>query len=346
MKKTTPLGPLMIDCEGTQLSSADKDIMKHPLVGGVILFSRNYQTPEQLKELCGSIHSLRDEPLLIAVDHEGGRVQRFKEGFTEIPCMEKLGILFEQDEEKALHVAQDVAWLLAAELSEQGVDFSFTPVLDLNYGMSDIIGNRAFSADKKHVARIAMAFQRGLKAAGMVGIGKHFPGHGAVVPDSHVALPIDNRSLNEIMENDVYPFQAMVDEGMDGIMPAHIIYQQADSQPAGFSEFWLQDVLRKRLGFKGVIFSDDLTMEGASIVGGFPQRARAALAAGCDMALICNNRMAAEEVIDDLSSDFIFDEQSSARLSHFSSSISGGIQNVRSTEQWKKSMQSIQSLGR
>lgn len=344
MKQRTPLGPLMIDFEGYQLSSNDEEILKQPLVGGVILFSRNYQSAEQLSLLCSHIHSLKDEPLLIAVDHEGGRVQRFRQGFSEIPSMEKLGLLFEQDEAAALQAAKDIAWLLATELREVGVDFSFAPVLDLNYGCSQVIGDRAFSADKATVAKLACAFQEGLNAAGMGSIGKHFPGHGAVIPDSHVDLPIDDRPFKDIIDGDVAPFKAMSAAGMAGVMPAHIIYQQVDSHPAGFSAFWLKEVLRQTLGFDGVIFSDDLSMEGASIMGSFEQRARAALKAGCDMALVCNNRKAAVEVIEGLSKDFEMSQQSSARLSNMRANNGIQCDDSRSSERWKIAQETVQRL--
>ncbi|ATI03494.1 MULTISPECIES: beta-N-acetylhexosaminidase [Cycloclasticus] len=300
MKSPMPLGPLMIDIDSVELSAVDREVLKHPLVGGVILFSRNYDSIEQVSVLCDEIHRLRAEPLLLAVDHEGGRVQRFKEGFTPIPCMQMLGECYQEDKENALNYARQVAWLMAMELRQVGVDFSFAPVLDIDYACSDVIGDRAFSSDKKIVAELAEAFQQGLAEAGMASIGKHFPGHGAVAPDSHVAIPIDERSLEDILQDDVYPFRQLIQAGMKGIMPAHVIYQQVDEMPAGFSEFWLQTILRQQLGFQGAIFSDDLTMQGASVVGDIGQRAQQALKAGGDMALICNDRTAAEQVIDHL----------------------------------------------
>ncbi|ORU94009.1 MAG: beta-N-acetylhexosaminidase [Cycloclasticus sp. symbiont of Bathymodiolus heckerae] len=297
-----PLGPLMIDIDGVELSQVDRDILKHPLVGGLILFSRNYESTEQVSALCNEIHNLREESLLIAVDHEGGRVQRFRDGFTRIPCMQSLGDVYAEDKQQGLMQAQHVAWLMANELREVGVDFSFAPVLDLDYGCSEIIGDRAFSDDKQAVADVAEAFQKGLADAGMASIGKHFPGHGAVAPDSHIAIPVDERSLEDIMAQDVYPFKQLIQTGMQGIMPAHVIYKQVDDMPAGFSDYWLQTILRNQLKFKGVIFSDDLSMEGASVVGDYVQRAKQALKAGGDMALVCNNRSATEQVIDGLNS--------------------------------------------
>lgn len=300
MKSPMPLGPLMIDINGIELSAVDRDILKHPLVGGVILFSRNYESKEQVSVLCDEIHALREKPLLVAVDHEGGRVQRFRTEFTSIPSMQRLGEHYELNHEQGLEYASAIAWLMAAELRQVGVDFSFAPVLDINYGCSEVIGDRAFSTNKKVVAVLAEAFHRGLMAAGMAAVGKHFPGHGAVAPDSHVAIPVDKRSLDEITQEDIYPFKQLIQAGIKGVMPAHVIYNQVDDLPAGFSDIWLQKVLRQQLGFQGAIFSDDLTMQGASVIGDYEERAQQALKAGGDMALICNNRSAAEQVIDRL----------------------------------------------
>lgn len=308
MKSPMQLGPLMIDIDGVELSQVDREILQHPIIGGLILFSRNYESTEQVSHLCAQIHALREQPLLIAVDHEGGRVQRFKEGFSRIPCMQALGDVYNENPQRGLEQARQLAWLMAAELRQVGVDFSFAPVLDLNYGCSEVIGDRAFSADKQIVSVLATAFQQGLSDAGMASIGKHFPGHGAVAPDSHIEIPVDERSFNEIMRQDVAPFKALIEDGMKGIMPAHVIYSQVDERPAGFSEYWLQTVLRQQLGFDGAIFSDDLTMHGASVVGDYEQRARQALNAGGDMALVCNNRGAAEQIIDRLNGLTISDK--------------------------------------
>jgi beta-N-acetylhexosaminidase len=345
MKSPTPLGPLMIDIEGVELSQIDRDVLRHPLVGGVILFSRNYQSIEQVSQLSKAIHALRGEPLLIAVDHEGGRVQRFRDEFTCIPCMQSLGQAYQEDTQRGLEQAQQVAWLMAMELRQVGVDFSFAPVLDLDYGCSEVIGDRAFSADQGIVAQVAEAFQQGLQMAGMASVGKHFPGHGAVAPDSHVAIPVDERPLEEIMQHDVYPFKQLIQAGMKGIMPAHVIYQQVDALPAGFSEYWLKDVLRQQLAFQGAIFSDDLTMHGASVIGDYQQRAKQALMAGGDMALVCNNRTAVEQVIDglsgmDISLDSVkrlIDMRPTERL------VKGMLQQ---TEQWKRCRKTIDDLSR
>lgn len=287
---TISLGPLMIDVVGTSLDDADRARLLHPLVGGVILFSRNYQSPEQLGALCDEIHALRSPALPIAVDHEGGRVQRFRSGFTHLPAMRMLGELFERDPARARQAARGVGYVLAAELRARGVDFSFTPVLDLDWGRSGVIGDRAFHADPAVVRELAGALIEGLRAAGMGACGKHFPGHGWVEADSHVAIPVDERGLEEIVR-DMQPY----DLSLDAVMPAHVIYPQVDNRPAGFSPVWIGK-LRDQFGFDGVIFSDDLSMEGAAVAGDIVQRADAAWAAGCDMLLVCN----APESVDEL----------------------------------------------
>ncbi len=278
-----PLGPLMIDIAGTALSDLDRERLSHPLVGGAILFSRNYQSPGQLEALCAEIHALREPRLPIAVDHEGGRVQRFREGFTHLPPMCRLGEWWQRDASAALEAARGIGYVLAAELRACGVDFSFTPVLDLDWGRSSVIGDRAFHSDSRAVTQLAEALIEGLHAAGMAACGKHFPGHGWVEADSHVAIPVDERSLQEI-ETDMQPYAALK---LDAVMPAHVIYPKVDSRPAGFSPLWIEK-LRKDYGFDGVIFSDDLSMEGASVAGDIVARANAAWDAGCDMLLVCN----------------------------------------------------------
>ncbi|MCK9382431.1 MAG: beta-N-acetylhexosaminidase [Sulfuritalea sp.] len=290
---TLPLGPLMIDIAGLELSALDRERLAHPLVGGVILFARNYRDPQQLTALCAAIHTLRAPALPIAIDHEGGRVQRCREGFTHVPPMRRLGELWDRDAAAARAAAADVGYLLAAELRACGVDFSFTPVLDLDWGPSGVIGDRAFHRDPVAVAELAGALIDGLRAAGMGCCGKHFPGHGWVAADSHLAIPVDERSLAE-MAPDLEPYRRV---RLDGVMPAHVIYPQVDSRPAGFSPVWLE-TLRKEFAFDGVIFSDDLSMEGASFAGDMVQRADAAWAAGCDMLLICNAPDAVARVLD------------------------------------------------
>ena len=276
-------GPLMIDVEGLSLNEADKRRLQHPLVGGVILFSRNYQDPVQLSALTQEIHDLRQPPLPITVDHEGGRVQRFREGFTRLPAMRVLGELFAKDANAAEDAAEAVGLVLAAELRAYGVDFSFTPVLDLDWGRSGVIGDRSFSKDPQIVSRLAAALIRGLKQGGMGSCGKHFPGHGWVAADSHVAIPVDERSMAEI-ETDMQPYHELA---LDAVMPAHVIYPVLDERPAGFSPRWLEK-LRLECQFDGIIFSDDLSMEGASVAGNIVDRANAAWDAGCDVLLVCN----------------------------------------------------------
>ena len=288
-----PLGPLMIDIAGLELSALDRQRLAHPLVGGVILFARNYRDPQQLTALCAAIHALRSPALPIAIDHEGGRVQRCREGFTHVPPMRRLGELWDTDPAAARRAAADLGYLLAAELRACGVDFSFTPVLDLDWGPSGVIGDRAFHRDPLAVAELADALIEGLRAAGMGCCGKHFPGHGWVAADSHLAIPVDERSLAE-MEPDLTPYRRLK---LDAVMPAHVIYPQVDPRPAGFSPVWLEK-LRKELGFDGVIFSDDLSMEGAAFAGDMVQRADAAWNAGCDVLLICNSPDAVATVLE------------------------------------------------
>ena len=294
------LGPVMVDLKGTRLEPEEKEMLEHPLVGGVILFSRNYESPEQITDLVENIHQVREPHLLVSVDHEGGRVQRFREGFTALPPLAKLGAQYQLDKKRAKRMAETCGWLMAIELRAVGVDFSFAPVLDIERGISDVIGDRSFGKDPDTVVDLAVAYIRGMQSAGMAATGKHFPGHGAVKADSHVACPVDERSFEDIVAYDVVPFERLIRNGLAGIMPAHVVYSSVDPNPAGFSRFWLNEVLRNQLEFQGVIFSDDLSIEGASIAGDVVDRARAALNAGCDMALVCNDPDAAAKVLDNL----------------------------------------------
>ncbi len=308
------IGPVMLDVVGKSLTAEDEKRLRHPLVGGVILFARNYESPRQLAELTASIRAVRTPPLLISVDHEGGRVQRFRDGFTKIPPMRELGKLWDAHPKRAKHLAEQTGWVLAAELRAQGVDFSFAPVLDVDYGSSGVIGDRAFHAEPQAIAELAHSLMVGMRKAGMATVGKHFPGHGFVRADSHLEIPVDERDFADIEMCDLIPFRQMVDFGLTAVMPAHVIYPKVDPRPAGFSKVWLKDILRGELGFEGCIFSDDLSMEGATVAGGIVQRAEAALNAGCDMVLVCNKPESADELLDGLVWEM--PATSKARLAH------------------------------
>lgn len=290
--KPLPIGPLMIDIAGTELTDLDRERLCHPLVGGIILFTRNFADVAQLARLTAEIKALRTPQPIIAVDHEGGRVQRFRPGFTRLPAMAALGAAWERDPATALGQARQVGYLLAAELRAHGVDLSFTPVLDLDYGYSSVVGSRAFHRRPEVVTELAGALIEGLRRAGMAACGKHFPGHGHVEADSHVAIPVDERSLDELQE-DILPYRRLA---LDAVMPAHVTYPKFDTKTAGFSNKWIT-YLRNDVKFDGVVFSDDLSMQGASVAGGALQRVEAAYAAGCDMLLLCNAPESVGEVL-------------------------------------------------
>ena len=292
------MGPVMLDVQSTSLSQEDKEIIQHPLVGGLILFTRNYQSPEQIADLNQQIRVAAKKPMLIAVDHEGGRVQRFRDGFSLIPAMGKLWKMSDANLDLAKELAKQSAILMALEVQAVGIDISFAPVLDIN-NISDVIGDRSFHQQPQYVTELAEAFINGLHQVGMKATGKHFPGHGSVKADSHVDLPIDTRSKAEIFKQDLVPFQQLIaKQKVDALMPAHVIFPDVDSQAVGFSRYWLQNILREKLGFNGVIFSDDLSMQGAASAGGYVERAEAAQDAGCDMLLLCNNREGCVDVLD------------------------------------------------
>jgi beta-N-acetylhexosaminidase len=295
--KDLHLGPVMLDVAGTALTDDDRKRLLHPLTGGVILFSRNFQTPAQLTALTAEIHALRTPHLLIAVDHEGGRVQRFRDGFTAIPPMRELGVAWEKSAAKAKQLAQDTGFVLATELRAHGVDLTFAPVLDVDFKRSSVIGDRAFHSDPEIIAPLAQALVHGFNLGGMSSVGKHFPGHGHTRADSHHEIPVDERSYVDIEQCDLIPFRRLIGAGLGAVMPAHVIYPKVDALPAGFSPKWLKQILRKQLEFDGVIFSDDLSMEGAKGVGGVVAGATAALTAGCDMVLVCNDAGAADELL-------------------------------------------------
>ena len=292
-----PRGPVMLDVTGVELSAEDRDRVAHPLVGGVILFARNYESSKQLRALVASIRSLRNPSPLIAVDHEGGRVQRFRDGFTAIPPMRSLGELWDRDVAAASFEAERLGRVIAGELATHGIDFSFTPVLDLDYGTSEVIGDRALHRNPNAVAHLASAICGGLRLGGAAAVGKHFPGHGFVAGDSHHETPRDPRPLAALEADDLVPFGEAVRAGIEGIMPAHVIYPAVDTKPAGFSRIWLTEILRRRLGFDGLIFSDDLSMAGAQVAGDIVERAAAAREAGCDMVLVCNDPAASDTLL-------------------------------------------------
>ncbi len=299
-KVRLPLGPVVVDVLGPTLTEEDMQRLRHPAAGAVILFARNYQSPEQLLLLCEEIKKQREPELPICVDHEGGRVQRFREGFTLIPPMRTLGKAWDRDRNLGREAATCIGYIIAAELGAHGVDFSFAPVLDLDYGGSSVIGDRALHFDPTAVGALGACLVRGLGQGGMAAVAKHFPGHGYAEADSHVAVPKDERAFKEIFRKDILPYKAVIEAGLAGVMPAHVIYPQVDAEPAGYSKHWLQEVLRKQLGFQGLVFSDDLSMEGAAVAGGPPERARAALEAGCDMVLLCNDPQGLDALLESL----------------------------------------------
>lgn len=324
----------MLDVAGLSLTSEDKTLLRNPQVGGLILFSRNYESPQQLCDLVREIRVCSPN-ILIAVDQEGGRVQRFREGFTRLPPMAVLRDLYQRDSAYGCAVATELGWLMAAELVCYGVDISFAPVLDLDFGVSEVIGDRAFSSSPEDVTKLAGAFITGMREAGMASTGKHFPGHGWVVADSHHEIPVDDRSLEDIESQDLVPFLRLMAQGLDAVMPAHVIYQQVDDRPAGFSPYWIQQRLRSEIGFDGVVFSDDLTMEGASVAGGFEARSEQALEAGCDMLLVCNNRAAALQVLNYLER---INHQGSARIGRMSAKASYSVADIQRSSRWQQAV--------
>lgn len=337
------IGSLIIDIAGTALSSEDIDLLRHPMVGGIIFFTRNYKSRQQLFELCQAIRHVRLKPLLIMVDQEGGRVQRFQEEFTRIPSMAVFGHLYDQDRQPALRLTRECAWLLASELLSVGIDLSFTPVLDLHNAVNKAIGDRAFHRDPNAVIHLAEAFIEGLHQAGMSSTAKHFPGHGAVDVDSHEALPIDNRSFEEVLNTDMVPFAAMVKAGINNMMAAHIVYPQIDKYPVSFSRRWLKDILRQQLNFKGIIFSDDLNMKGADLSTNYADRVQLAHEAGCDITLLCNNRRGVIETLDNLK---IEDHQiEKSKWQTLVGDVSRLNTDLQSQTRWQRIHQQLNQLG-
>lgn len=334
------LGPVMCDIQGFSLTEQERKRLMQKQVGGVILFTRNYESPQQIKTLIEDIHQLRTPRLIVAVDHEGGRVQRFREGFQTIPPMRVFGELFEHDEASALQKAETIAWMVAAELLHYGVDLSFAPVLDIGDPVSEVIGDRAFHKDPKIITRLANAWIRGMQKAGMEAVGKHFPGHGSVKGDSHHMMPFDDRHFDEIAVLDLIPFAHVMKTHLSGIMMAHVVYEQVDALAAGFSPFWIQQKLRKDLGFEGVVFSDDLSMAGAESAGSYAQRAKLSLDAGCDMLIVCNNEAGADEIIESLKG--YNNPVSQVRLMRLHGQQKD--KTVFQSEQWKNAKQVLDSV--
>jgi beta-N-acetylhexosaminidase len=311
----------------------------------MILFTRNFQSPEQLARLTAEIHALREPALLISVDHEGGRVQRFRTGFTVLPPMRALGDAWDHNPQQARHLAHELGFVLAAELRAHGVDLSFTPVLDIDHGNSSIIGDRSFHRDTQAVSDLASGLMQGLRQGGVSAVGKHFPGHGHVRADSHLELPVDDRAYSELESADLIPFARLIRDGLPAIMPAHVVYPSVDAQPAGFSSVWLKRILREELRFDGLIFSDDLSMEGARATGGITKRAQAAFDAGCDMVLVCNDSAAVDELHAHL--DWKMPAVSLARLARLHGRAAAeSMVKLREDARYAASLRAIAGLGK
>lgn len=338
----TALGPLLVDVPGLELSADDRDVLRHPRVGGVILFSNNYDSPGQLQELIASIKALRQTPLLVTVDHEGGRVQRFRDGFTALPPARSIGQAFEKNPQEGVALARSAGWLMAAELRAVGVDLSFAPVLDLDRGVSSVIGDRAFHSRPEAVMQLAGAYAEGMMEAGMAACGKHFPGHGGVMADSHQELPVDERDMEDLRENDLVPFEALIRDGVASMMVAHVRYSRMTSEPASLSRFWIGEVLRNRMGFNGAVFCDDLSMNGAAVGGDYPDRVAAALMAGCEMLPVCGNRQGVLACLDaDLPEP---DRNAAERLSRLRGQAAQDPEALRRSERWSKAATALSAL--
>ena len=338
--KVQPLGPIMCDLNSTELGFDEIELLQHPLIGGVILFSRNYESQEQLSELTLKIHQLRRPSLLIAVDHEGGRVQRFKNGFSQLPACGLIGKC--EPLAKAKQLAENTGWLMAIELLSVGVDFSFAPVLDIGGEISEVIGDRAFHIEPDKISKLANSYMLGMRKAGMSAVGKHFPGHGSVIEDSHISIPLDNRQFDDILLQDIIPFKALIEAGIPGLMPAHITFPEIDDRPAGFSSIWLNEILRKQLKFKGTIFSDDLSMKGAETVGDYIERTALALEAGGDMVLVCNNREGVTYILDNMGK--IGDSKSREHLENMRGKFSFTYLELKTRKIWQEKSNEINNF--
>lgn len=332
------LGPLMVDIAGTSLTEEDREVLAHPLVGGFILFTRNFASIEQLESLIREVRAIKTPALLVAVDHEGGRVQRFRKEFTVIPAMRVLGQQYTLDPAKGKAFARQCGWLMASECLAVGIDISFAPLVDLDFGVSSVIGDRSLHSDCNAVAELAISYLHGMREAGMAGTAKHFPGHGAVVADSHVALPIDRRPRADMVD-DLYPYRRLIDNGLPAVMMAHVVYEAVDDRPASFSPYWIQRELRGELAFSGAVFSDDLNMEGASIMGDGAGRVTAALGAGCDMTPLCNNRPQVLEALKKLKLDQ--DPVSQVRLARMRGKIQANRSELMASDRWRQSRDAV-----
>lgn len=332
------LGPIMMDLAGQELTAEERELLRHPLIGSVILFTRNYRDPAQLAKLVADIHAARAPAPIVAVDHEGGRVQRFRSGFSLLPPARRIGHEYDRDRATGLDWARELGWLMAAELRAAGVDLSFAPCVDLDYGVSEVIGDRAFHGRSAAVSELSVAYMHGMRDAGMVATGKHFPGHGAVVADSHLALPVDRRALVDL-EPDLAPYRLLIANGLAGVMVSHVVFPDVDSLPASLSPRWIRGVLREQLRFQGVVFADDLSMKGAAVaVGDVVERARLALAAGCDVLPVCNDRASVLALLDHL--DVVPDGASALRLVRLRGRPLADLTSLRASARWR----SVQEL--
>ena len=332
----------MIDLEGSVLTAGERELLRHPLVGGVLLFTRNYVEPGQLAALVGEIHAARAPALIVAVDHEGGRVQRFRSGFSLLPPARRIGHEFDADARAGLALARQLGWLMAAELRAHGVDISFAPCVDLDLGVSEVIGDRAFHAQPEAVGQLAVAYVHGMRDAGMAATAKHFPGHGAVVADSHLTLPVDRRGLADL-SGDLAPYRRLISNGLPAVMVAHLLFPAVDAAPASLSARWIRELLRGQLRFQGVVFADDLSMGGAAAAyGDVVTRARQALAAGCDMLPVCNNRASVIELLEGL--DIQVQPASSLRLVRLHGRAAPGREQLLASSEWARARALLEEI--
>jgi beta-N-acetylhexosaminidase len=335
------MGPLMLDVSGFELTHEEIDILDHPLVGGLILFSRNYYDQKQLSDIVRHIRSVARNDILIATDHEGGRVQRFREDFSKIPAMGSIAYQSNENIQQASYLCEQFGWLMAAELLAFDIDISFAPVLDI-HGVSEVIGDRSFHQQPEKIIQLASEFIKGMHRAGMSATGKHFPGHGNVLEDSHIAMPVDQRSKEDIFAVDMAIFKSINQQGLlDAVMPAHVIYPDVDDLPAGFSQTWIKQILRQELGFDGVVFSDDLSMQGAVQMGNIVERAELAIVAGCDMILVCNDPKGTVKVIDSLPSDTDLQIQGTDRIKNLKKTAKIDFSSLKKTTEHQNACRAL-----